>query len=249
VDYALLTLDKQMPLPKVITENKKSILYTSLMGVGAIVVSTIITYYAARFETEILAFEWHHWLIFYLITSFTMAFAMTPTTFIALLSGYFLGWSSLPGVCISYLLASYIGYQVATFIDNGKFMQTISEKKGVKEWIDRIKTSQWSIIILARLSPILPFAIMNVVLSIVKTDLTKFIICSFVGMFPRTVMTIWVGSQASAFRNLMEEDNENPYVRLALIALIVVSFAGLFYYGIKAFRKTVEQQTEGVNRL
>jgi uncharacterized membrane protein YdjX (TVP38/TMEM64 family) len=172
-----------------------------------------------------------------------MAFAMTPTTFIALLSGYFLGWSSLPGVCISYLMASYIGYQAASVIDNGKFMQTISEKKGVKEWIERLKTSQWSIIILARLSPILPFAIMNVVLSIVKTDFTKFIICSFIGMFPRTVMTIWVGTQASAFRNLMEEDNQNPYVRLAMIALVLVSFAGLLYYGVKAFRKNVEQRT------
>jgi uncharacterized membrane protein YdjX (TVP38/TMEM64 family) len=238
-----------MPLPKFITENKKSLLYTSLMGVMALVVSTIVTYYAARYETEIQSFEWYHWLIFYAITSFTMAFAMTPTTFIALLSGYFIGWSSLPGVCISYLLASFIGYQAATFIDNGKFMQTISEKKGVKEWIDRIKTSQWSIIILARLSPILPFAIMNVVLSIVKTDLTKFIICSFIGMFPRTVMTIWIGTQASAFRNLMEEDSQNPLVRLAMIALIVISFAGLFYYGMKAFRKTVEQQTEGVREI
>lgn len=232
-----------MPLPKFIEENKKSLLYTSLMGIMAIVVSSIVTYYAARYETEIQSFEWVHWLIFYTITSFTMAFAMTPTTFIALLSGYFLGWSSLPGVCISYLLASYIGYQAASFIDNGKFMQTISEKKGVKEWIDRLKSNQWSIIVLARLSPILPFAIMNVVLSIVKTDLTKFIICSFIGMFPRTVMTIWVGTQASAFRNLMEENHENQYVRLAMIVLIVISFAGLFYYGMKAFRKTVEQRT------
>jgi uncharacterized membrane protein YdjX (TVP38/TMEM64 family) len=232
-----------MPLPKFIEENKKSLVYTSLMGIMAIVVSSVVTYYAARYEAEIQNFEWFHWLVFYALTSFTMAFAMTPTTFIALLSGYFLGWSSLPGVCISYLLASYIGYQAASFIDNGKFMQTISGKKGVKEWLNRLKSNQWSIIVLARLSPVLPFAIMNVVLSIVKTDLVKFIICSFIGMFPRTVMTIWVGTQASAFRNLMEENTENQYVRLAMIALIVVSFAGLFYYGMKAFRKTVEQRT------
>lgn len=232
-----------MPLPKFIEENKKSLVYTSLMGVMAIVVSSIVTYYAARYESEIQGFEWFHWLIFYIITSFTMAFAMTPTTFIALLSGYFLGWSSLPGICVSYLLASYIGYQAASFIDNGKFMQTISGKKGVKEWLDRLKSNQWSIIVLARLSPILPFAIMNVVLSIVKIDLVKFIICSFVGMFPRTVMTVWVGTQASAFRNLMEENNENQYVRLAMVALIVISFAGLFYYVMKAFKKTVEQRT------
>jgi uncharacterized membrane protein YdjX (TVP38/TMEM64 family) len=232
-----------MPLPKFIEENKKSLLYTSLMGVVAIIVSSVITFYAARYETEIQSFEWFHWLIFYAVTSFTMAFAMTPTTFIALLSGYFLGWSSLPGVCISYLLASYIGYQAASYIDNGKFMQTISEKKGVKEWLDRLKSNQWSIIVLARLSPILPFAIMNVVLSIVKTDLVKFIICSFIGMFPRTAMTIWVGTQASAFRNLMEENHENQYMRLAMIVLIVISFAGLFYYGMKAFRKTVEQRS------
>lgn len=118
-----------MPLPKFIEENKKSLLYTSLMGVVAIIVSSVVTFYAARYETEIQGFEWFHWLAFYAITSFTMAFAMTPTTFIALLSGYFLGWSCLPGVCISYLMASYIGYQAASVIDNGKFMQTISEKK------------------------------------------------------------------------------------------------------------------------
>jgi hypothetical protein len=41
----------------------------------------------------------------------------------------------------------------------------------------------------------------------------------------------------------MEEDSQNPYVRLAMIALVLVSFAGLLYYGVKAFRKNVEQRT------
>jgi len=60
--------------------------------------------------------------------------------------------------------------------------------------------------------PHLPFAIMNVVLSIGKTDLTKFIICSFIGMLHAPSLTIWMRTQASAFRNLIEDDTENPYI-------------------------------------
>ena len=41
-------------------------------------------------------------LLYFAVVSFTMAFALTPTTFVALVTGFYLGWQGFPGVVVSY---------------------------------------------------------------------------------------------------------------------------------------------------
>ncbi len=226
-----------MSLKQFVQQNKMSIIYLTLMGIVALVVSSVLTFYAVRYERAIQEFDLFYWMIFYICTCFTMAFALTPTTFIALLSGYFLGWLSLPFICISYMIACWIGYRAAAFFDQGKFMEAIKARKGASQLIERLKTGQLEIIILCRLSPVLPFAIMNVVLSMIKVDIRKFVVGSFVGMLPRTIITIWAGTQAREIRVLLESGEENNTMQIGFILLFTASLIGLFYYFKKALQR------------
>jgi uncharacterized membrane protein YdjX (TVP38/TMEM64 family) len=226
-----------MSLAQVIRQHARSITYVLLTGLVPLTASSLLTYYAIRYEPAIRQFEWPQWVLFYLGTCLTMGFALTPTTFIALLSGYFLGWKSLPYICVAYVCASWIGYRVATWLDQGAFMRNIEDKNGVKQFIERFKTGEWGVVISARLSPVLPFAVMNVLLAMLKVDLKKYIWGGFIGMLPRTTLAIFAGTQAKAIRALLEDPGDQALAQLILILLTLGSLAGIRYFVIRALNK------------
>lgn len=165
-----------------------------------------------------------------------MAFALTPTTFVALLSGYFLGWNALIPMSIAYLSASYIGYKAASQIDKGSFLSGISKNPKFADAIERLRSGQLKVIILSRLSPVLPFAVMNVVLAMLKVDLRKLIWGGFVGMLPRTALAVFAGSQGRNIRQLLENPNENALIQAGLIGLTIASIGGLVYVALRIVR-------------
>ncbi len=213
-----------------------SLLYLLLLGIMALIASSVVSYLAYQYEPLILSFGWLHWLLFFVIVSFTMAFALTPTTFVALLSGYFLGWNALIPMSIAYVAASYIGYQAASRIDQGKFLSGIYKNPKMAQAIERLRSGQLKVIILSRLSPVLPFAVMNVVLAMLKVDLRKLIWGGLAGMLPRTALAVFAGSQGRNIRQLLENPNQNSLIQAGLIGLTVVSIGGLVYVILRIVR-------------
>jgi uncharacterized membrane protein YdjX (TVP38/TMEM64 family) len=97
-------------------------------------------------------------------------------------------------------------------------------------------------IILCRLSPVLPFAVMNILFSMLKVDLKKYIWGSFVGMLPRTVIAIAAGTQAQTIRLLWEKGEDSTLVQVSFTILLIISIAGIAYYLKKALQKTVSSE-------
>ncbi|MBC7921499.1 MAG: VTT domain-containing protein, partial [Ferruginibacter sp.] len=185
-----------MPLPRWLVSNSSSLLYAFLLGLLPLFFSSTVTYYAIRYEPHVRNFDTPAWVGFYVLSSLTMAFALTPTTFIALLSGYFLGWLSILPVSVSYLAASWIGYRAAQRLDGGRFMRNLPRKERAEKLVSNLKNNEFGLIVMARLSPVLPFAVTNVLLSLSGASLRTFLTAGFIGMLPRTMLSIWVGSQA-----------------------------------------------------
>jgi uncharacterized membrane protein YdjX (TVP38/TMEM64 family) len=226
-----------------IKENTRSILFLLVIGILALAVSTAITVYSIRYEDLIRQFSRVEWLVFYVGTCFTMAFALTPTTFIALFSGYFLGWTSLPFMSVAYMIASWISYKAGSLVDRGKFMQTLQSYRDTGVLIHQLKKGQLGMIILCRLSPILPFAVMNILFSMLKVDMKKYIWGSFIGMLPRTIIAIAAGTQAQTIRLLWEKGEDNTLVQVGFTVLLIVSIAGIAFYIKKALQKTVSSES------
>jgi len=219
-------------------KNYKILILLAIMGVSTVSFSGLATYYLIENESIIRSFGLNDWILFYGFTSLTMAFALTPTTFIALLSGYFLGWESIPFVCVSYFIASFIGYKLALLADHGKFLVSIKEIKGADDFFSKIGNNQKSLIVLARLSPFLPFAMMNILLAVIKTRLSYFLLYGFIGMLPRTLLFIYVGMQFQVITTLIEEGGKSSLSQISFLVLVLISLVGLYYY----FRKVISSK-------
>lgn len=217
-------------------KNTFTLLYTFFLGLMPLLVSSSISYWVITHEQEIQYFTFQNWIIAFIFVCFTMAFALTPTTFIALLSGYFLGWQAFIPVAITYWIASFLGYKAAQVIDGGRFLRILSEKPKVKQILENLQKDEFKIILLARLSPVLPFAVTNLLFSFSGTKLRNFLTAGFLGMLPRTILSIWIGTQAQEIKRLIEHPSEGNISKFLIVGLIGGSILGLGYFVKKAIK-------------
>lgn len=211
-----------------------------MLSVAAILpffMSSVFLSFIIGYQDLINLFTVREWLLFYLAASFCMALAFTHTTFIALLSGYFLGWSSVLFVIFSYLLALATGYFLGRKLDKGKLLSTITSIPKARAIAEDLKSNELKIIVLSRLSPVLPFALMNLFLAFLDADLKKYMAGGFAGMLPRTLLFIWTGSEARNLVDALKNGTDNHYSTILVAFLLIISLFGLFYYIAKATRK------------
>jgi uncharacterized membrane protein YdjX (TVP38/TMEM64 family) len=222
---------------EIFKNNKSSFLLLLVMVVLPVSVSSVSMFFLSEYENDILNFSFTEWILFYLFTAFTMSFALTPTTFIALVSGYFLGWTSLTGLVPSYIIASLIGFYFAGWFDKGKFLSQLKENKKVSGIMENLKTDELWVIFFCRLSPALPFAMMNVFLSFMKVKMKNFISGSILGMLPRTLLSVWIGTQASDIMKMLKGTQEPDSGKILVIALLLSSVIGLYVLFMRAVKK------------
>ncbi len=214
---------------KTLKKHIRSISMVILSVLLPILASTGITVLLLYFENELLLWNWWQWLFLYLAVSILMGFALMPTTLMAFLTGYFLGFEGTPLMIISYLIASYTGYQLGLFLEGKKIHKNLLERPKVTHFLSSLKEKSWKLIILVRLSPVLPFSVMNLVLSAIRFPLKIFLIGSFIGMIPRTLFAIYIGTKAKTLRSLIENETTTdfPYSEIIIILLTLITIFGI----------------------
>jgi uncharacterized membrane protein YdjX (TVP38/TMEM64 family) len=225
---------------KELIQKNSSTLFSMVMLVAIpVLVSSTLAFFLYRFQDVLANLHPAQVLLYFVIVSLTMAFALTPTTFVALVTGYYFGWPGFIGVVISYGLAALIGYRAAQLIDHGKMMSFLNRFDKVAAVMQELREQSWSLIFLSRISPVLPFAFMTFVLSLLRVDKKKFLLASMAGMLPRTLFFFWVGTQAQSIISLINNPDTGNEGRILVIALIVISVFGLYYIIDKALKRAL----------
>jgi uncharacterized membrane protein YdjX (TVP38/TMEM64 family) len=80
---------------------------------------------------------------------------------------------------------------------------------------DAIGTTGWRTVLLLRLSPLMPFAALNYALSLSRVRLSDFLLGSWIGMLPGTVLYVYLGSLAGAAGGLGRDRVITPVERAA----------------------------------
>lgn len=172
------------------------------------------------------------WATVYAIISLTMTLALTPTTVIALVSGYFLGIYAVIPVVISYSLASIAGFYLSKPLGSN-FQDVIhSSYPKIDSFIHRMSDkSPVSFVFFSRISPILPFAVMNIVLPFIGIRFKPFFWGGMIGMLPRTLLAIITGKLAKDLFSIVQNPSSEIYMQVGFGVLLVASVLGfLFLY-------------------
>lgn len=208
------------------TRNRAVTLTIIWMTFVPVLSSTIISVLLLKQEQFFQSFFGQQWILFYAITSVTMAFALTPTTFIAIVSGYFLGFNGLLPMIISYQIASIIGYYTSRIMDQNYISDLVTEYPNGGKILDGLHQNQWTVIILSRISPAFPFALMNVVLSLSRVRFMPYFWAGLIGMLPRSIFFLWLGYSTARLYDALHDQQHLIY------AILITFLVGVVLYKI-----------------
>lgn len=180
-------------------------------------------------------------VLYFAVVSLTMALALTPTTFVAIATGYYLGWVGLPGMVVAYALAALLGYELARHLDQGKLRGFLLNFPKAGAVLGELHQQSWQLIVLTRLSPVLPFALMTFVLAIVGVPRGRFLAASVLGMLPRSLFFYWLGTEAHDVWALLRNPDQGTGSKLLLIGLVVASLWGLYTLFNRALKRALER--------
>ncbi|KEQ19041.1 TVP38/TMEM64 family protein [Endozoicomonas numazuensis] len=228
-----------MSFSSILRENRKSVIGAGLLSSIPLLFSSWTVSLLIQYQADLSALSIGQWLPFFILSALTMALALTPSTFIALVAGFFLGWKAIPYMLPAYLLASAMGYLVGAILDGGHLMHSIQNSPRVKKALEVLNASSWSLMFLVRLSPVLPFALMNLLMPALKVRFSVFLLGGFLGMLPRTLFSIWLGLKAQDIVSLMNGEVSAPHSSWLVILLIIVSVGGLFYLLNRALKQAL----------
>lgn len=181
---------------------------------------------------------------FFMASIFTMSFALTPTTFFAILSGFFFQWKGLPGVLLSYVGAMIVGMLLGKKLNVWFVGGFIAEDEKLKDFFDKLKKRTFLMIVLGRLSPHLPFAMMNVAFASMKVPWGSYLLGSFIGMLPRTLLSFYLGMNVTEIYSFATDPRKDQLMNIATIVLVLVSTAGIVWLVKNALQKE-SQKTRG----
>ena len=207
-----------------------------VLSVLPIVFTSLLTYYAILHEPFIRSLSGWEWAIITVICAITSA-GLTPPTILALIFGYFLGWQAvLPLFVINFGGILFINLIVRWF-DHDRFLRFLRQNPKAQSVLDRILDKELEVIFFAKLSPILPFGLTNLMFALSGAKLRNILLGGFLGMTPRTLLAIWSGREAREIRTLLENPNQGIWGQIIIVALILVSIIGLWQVVRRALAK------------
>ncbi len=206
-----------------------------VLSVLPIVFTSVLTYYAIAYESLVNTFDGWVWLLITVICTVTSA-GLTPPTILALIFGYFLGWEAVfPLVVINFGGILFINLLVR-WLDNDQFLRFLNRQPKAQSVLDRIRDKELEVIFFAKLSPILPFGLTNLLFALSGASLKNILLGGFLGMLPRTLLAIFTGHEAREIRTLLENPQQGIWGQIVIVALILVSIFGLWRVVQKALK-------------
>lgn len=223
-------------------ESSQNAKYGGLISFGIftlmpLVFSSVISFYLYKYQAEFSQFGTAEWLLISILFTIGMALAITPVTVVAFVMGYFLKWGAIKYLIFMIPAAIALVYLIYKILNFSWIENWLKQNEKARAIIENIRKEELKMIFFAKLSPVFPFVITNLIIAISGASLKNMIIGGFGGVFPGTLLGVYLGAQAQQLKQLIDNPNESEISKLIISVLLVVSFVGLFTVFKKAVKK------------
>lgn len=109
--------------------------------------------------------------------------------------------------------------------------------------IDRAVGRQgFRLVLLLRLSPLIPFNLLNYALSLSSVPLAQYVAASFIGMLPGTLLYVYLGSLATTAAGLGAAASQGGPLRLAVYGAGLVATVLVVFVATRAARRALAEE-------
>lgn len=172
------------------------------------------------------------------------AVLLVPGTILTLGTGFLLG---LERGLVVVSLGSTLGATAAFLVGRRLGRDWVRERiRGRRSFagIDRgIEREGRTLVLLLRLSPLIPYNALNYALSLTGVRIRDYVLGSWVGMLPGTLLYVWLGAGARSLAAIATGSAERPTASLLLFGAGLIATAAAVWLVARAARRALDART------
>jgi uncharacterized membrane protein YdjX (TVP38/TMEM64 family) len=169
--------------------------------------------------------------------------ALVPGSLLTMVAGF--AYGPITGLLVALpasVLAATTTFLLGRTVLRGWIERQIAQSARARALDRAIERNTFKLILLLRLSPVIPFNVINYALGLSKAHLGRYIAASFFGMLPGTWLYAYLGSLATTAGELSDASHGGGRERLVLtiggLAATIVAVA----FVTRAARRALEQE-------
>lgn len=168
-------------------------------------------------------------LVFVCTATLLMGLALIPTTLFAALSGFLFGWQAFIWVVIGYTMATLLGYAWGKKLGGNSLEVILQQYPKARDLLQKKEGRMGELIFFVRLSPVIPFALSNLLFALIKSGWKKLVVFGTLGMLPRTTLVFFSGTIASNIYGAVQQEGVGGKGWI-FILLLLLSIWGIWRF-------------------
>ncbi len=145
-------------------------------------------------------------------------------------------------VIVSATLGATTAFLIGRYLARGWVSRQIEGNQKFKAIDEAVATEGWKIVGLTRLSPIFPFNLLNYAFGVTQVSLRDYLVASFFGMMPGTVMYVYIGSLAGDLATLGTEGRSRTTAEWALYGVGLLATVAVTVYVTRVARQALQKK-------
>ena len=167
-----------------------------------------------------------------------------PGSLLTLSGGFLFGLGAgILFVSAGATLGATLAFVVGRYLLRGWIVEKIGHNLKFQALDEAIAREGWRIVLLARLCPIFPFPVTNYGLSITRVSLKQYVMASWVGMLPATVVLVYIGSLASSLASLGAGGRTRTPLEWTLYAVGLLMAIVIVIYITRLAKRALQEKT------
>ena len=147
-------------------------------------------------------------------------------------------------VSIASTLGATFAFLIGRYLARGWVSKQIEKYPKFQAVDDAVAREGWKIVGLTRLSPVFPFVILNYAFGITQVSLKDYILASWIGMMPGTIMYVYIGSLIGNIATLGVGVREKTPLEWGLYIVGLIATVFVTIYITKIAKKALSNQIE-----
>jgi uncharacterized membrane protein YdjX (TVP38/TMEM64 family) len=104
-----------------------------------------------------------------------------------------------------------------------------------------VAKEDFKLVLLTRLSPVLPFNVLNYAFGLTEVRFGHYVLASWIGMLPGTVMYVYLGSAANSVASLLSEETPRSTGRQVLFGMGLAATVSAVVIVTRAARRALDE--------
>ncbi len=118
---------------------------------------------------------------------------LAPASAMSVAAGVVFGWWAIPLVLVAGCLAATLAFLLSRYFIRDKVSSLIEERPAARATVRAINAEGWKVLLLLRLTPLVPFNAQNYLLGVTDISLSTYVLATVVGVLPGTIVSVYVG--------------------------------------------------------